>query len=95
MFTLTPYKNMKTKKICMGLFLASILTSTYTFAQETVVASADTKTESSATTTPEGEAKKEEEKKFTLSGSIDTYFHSTHKMPITVALTDPQLLSLI
>jgi hypothetical protein len=67
---------MKTIKICAALLLASI-TGTYTFAQETVVASAETKTESTTTTTPEGEEKKEDEKKFTLSGSIDTYFRSS------------------
>jgi hypothetical protein len=67
---------MKTIKICAAILLASV-TGTYTFAQETVVASAETKTESTTTTTPEGEEKKEDEKKFTLSGSIDTYFHSS------------------
>jgi hypothetical protein len=76
MFNKTHPKNMKTKKLCIGLLLASTLITSYSFAQETVLATTATTTTESATT-PEGEEKKEEEKTFTISGSIDTYFRSS------------------
>jgi hypothetical protein len=63
---------MKTIKLCIGLLLAGTLVSNYSFAQETVVASADTTTPE-ATTPAEGEEEKADEPTFTLSGSIDTY----------------------
>jgi hypothetical protein len=76
---------MKTNRLCIGLLLSTVMISTLSNAQETVVASAvttpatETTTPSTATTTPstEGEEKKDEVKTFTLSGSVDTYFHSS------------------
>jgi hypothetical protein len=67
---------MKTNKLCIGLLLATSLATSYnTFAQETVLASADKKTEPAPAVTTEGEEKKEEEKpKVTLSGYIDSYY---------------------
>lgn len=65
---------MKTGKLCIGILLSAIATS-YTFAQEPVLASSETATEPAAA--PEAEQKKEEEKTFSLSGSIDTYFRTS------------------
>jgi hypothetical protein len=67
---------MKTNKLCIGLLLATSLVSTYSFAQEPVLATTETKTEPAAAPAPEGEVKKEEVKTFTLSGSVDTYFRT-------------------
>jgi hypothetical protein len=66
---------MKTNKLCIGILLATSLVSSYSFAQETVLAT--TETPATTTTTPTTEEKKEEEKAFTLSGSVDTYFRSS------------------
>jgi hypothetical protein len=61
----------------LGLLLTVIFISSHTFAQEAVLATSATPATAIATT-PEGEAKKEEEPKtFTISGSIDTYFRTT------------------
>ena len=65
---------MKTTKLCIGLLLMGSFMTTYSFAQETVIASAAT---TPVEATPEGEEKKEEEKTFTISGSIDTYFRTS------------------
>jgi hypothetical protein len=59
----------------IGLLITATLVSTYSFAQETTLASAAPATTATTTApaTTEGEEKKEEAPKFTLSGSIDTY----------------------
>lgn len=69
---------MKTNYICSGLILGALFVSTAGFSQqqEPVLASAATPTEKApkdGTVQAEGEEKKEDEKTFTLSGSIDTY----------------------
>ncbi|MBT1700482.1 outer membrane beta-barrel protein [Fulvivirgaceae bacterium PWU4] len=69
---------MKTNYICSGLILGALFVSTAGFSQqqEPVLASAVTPTEKApkdGTVQAEGEEKKEDEKTFTLSGSIDTY----------------------
>lgn len=71
---------MKTSKICIGLLLTMFIsTLSYSQQQDAVLASVATTEKKTIPdgTVPEGEEKKEEEKTFTLSGSIDTYFHST------------------
>ena len=71
---------MKTSKICSGLLLTMFISTLgYSQQQDAVLASIATpeKKTISDGTVPEGEQKKEEEKTFTFSGSIDTYFHST------------------
>ena len=73
---------MKTLKLCSGLLLGALLGGEASFAQEqTVLASAAKPATEAAPpkdgTVPEGEEKKEEEPTFKLSGSIDTYFHSS------------------
>ena len=80
---------MKTIKICSGLLLGALLTSTVSFGQTQppVLASAEKVTATppqDGTVPAEGEAKKEEEKTFTLSGSIDTYFRSSFGTTNTV-----------
>jgi hypothetical protein len=67
---------MKTLQICSGLLLALVITTT-SYSQE-ILASAAAKPEPKDGTvpTPEGEEKKDE-KTFTLSGTVDTYFHSS------------------
>ncbi|MFZ6014387.1 MAG: outer membrane beta-barrel protein, partial [Bacteroidota bacterium] len=68
---------MKTPKICIGLFLALLIPAAG-FSQETVMASAiNTQSTQVIDANTDGEEKKEDEKTFTLSGSIDTYFHTT------------------
>lgn len=77
---------MKSEKICIYLLLIFLTAAQYSFAQqETVVASAQPKTENKTVTTiapdvkaEDGEEEKEdEEPKLTFSGSIDTYFHTS------------------
>jgi hypothetical protein len=72
---------MKTIKICSGLLLGALLISTTTYSQqqEPVLASATKTAEppKDGTAPVEGEEKKEDEKTFTFSGSIDTYFRSS------------------
>jgi hypothetical protein len=67
---------MKTLQICSGLLLALVITTT-SYSQE-ILASAAAKPEPKDGTvpTPEGEEKKDE-KTFTLSGTVDTYFHTS------------------
>lgn len=72
---------MKTKKICSGLLLA-ILISTIGYSQQqdavlASVAAPEKKPVVDGTVPVEGEEKKEDEKTFTLSGTVDTYFHSS------------------
>lgn len=76
---------MKTNKLCIGFLLASMVT-TSSFAQEPVLATAEkTTTEpAAAATTTDGVETKEEEKAFTLSGSIDTYLRSSFGSTNTV-----------
>src|SRR5262245_38904082 len=67
---------MKTNYICSGLILGALFVSTAGFSQQQpVLASAVTPAEApkDGTVQAEGEEKKEDEKTFTLSGSIDTY----------------------
>jgi len=69
---------MKTNKLCIGILLASSLATSYSFAQEPVLATAEKKTETAEPVAPApAEEPKAEEKSFTLSGSIDTYLRST------------------
>src|SRR5690349_1705128 len=71
---------MKTSKICIGILLAMFIPSmSYSQLQGPVLASIATTDKKPVAdgTVPEGEQKKDDEKTFTLSGSIDTYFHST------------------
>jgi hypothetical protein len=67
---------MKTYKLCIGFFLASLISFDEALSQQqsTVLASADP----AAPIAPpeEGEGKKDEPT-FTFSGSVDTYFHSS------------------
>jgi len=68
---------MKTLQICSGLLLGLAITTT-SYSQE-ILASAAAKPEpkdGTVSTPPEGEEKKDE-KTFTLSGTVDTYFHSS------------------
>jgi hypothetical protein len=67
---------MKTNKLCIGLLLAATLSTSYTFAQETVLASTETKAEPTTPETPVAQEEKEETKTFVLSGSVDTYFRT-------------------
>lgn len=67
---------MKTNKLCIGFLLACVAPTNLAFSQEQtpVLASA----EASKTVTPTGEdEEKQDEPSFSLSGSVDTYFHST------------------
>jgi hypothetical protein len=75
---------MKTKKLCIGLLLATALSSSTLYAQEVVVASAETKTETAATDEKE---EKEDEPTFTISGSIDTYARTSLGV-MNAAITD-------
>jgi hypothetical protein len=67
---------MKTLQICSAILLGLTI-STTSYSQE-ILASASTKPEpkDGTVSTPEGEEKKDE-KTFTLSGTVDTYFHSS------------------
>jgi hypothetical protein len=73
----THTKNMKTKVLCIGFLLLGLI-STTGYSQETALASTGnsqpTAQSADATAAPE---EKQDEKAFTLSGSIDTYFHSS------------------
>jgi hypothetical protein len=70
---------MKTTTIYSALLLGALFVSTAGFAQQQqqqpVLASAEQTPKDG--TVPEGEEKKEDEKTFTLSGSVDTYFRSS------------------
>lgn len=66
---------MKTKTIRNGLILIAFLISTVSFAQQTETVLASTATPQDGTAPVE--EKQEEEPSFSLSGSVDTYFHST------------------
>jgi hypothetical protein len=74
---------MKTIKLCSGLLLGAILFSTTGFCQDAVLASAAEKKPAvipppqDGTLAPEAEEEKEDEKTFTFSGSIDTYFRTS------------------
>jgi hypothetical protein len=71
---------MKTYKICIGILLTMFTYSiSYSQTQEPVLASIATPAKKPVAdgTIPEGEEKTEDEKTFTLSGSIDTYFHTS------------------
>jgi hypothetical protein len=69
---------MKTIKLCSGLLLGALLLSNTAFSQQDpVLASAQPAPKDGTIPTPEGEEKKEEEKTFTFSGSVDTYFHTS------------------
>jgi hypothetical protein len=70
---------MKTIKLCSALLLGTLLVSNNAFSQQNpVLASAQSAPPDGTVSTPEGEEKKEEEvKTFTLSGTVDTYFHSS------------------
>jgi hypothetical protein len=59
------------RKLQIGLILAASMATSYTFAQETVLASTEVKTETTPAT--EEEKKEKDEPTFTLSGSIDVY----------------------
>ena len=61
-----------TTRISLIALMVIMLVTTYSFSQETAIASAEKK---ALETTPpaEGEEKKEDEKTFTISGSVDTY----------------------
>src|SRR5688500_8127004 len=71
---------MKTLHICSGLVLGALLSGTaYGQQQDAILASAQPAPKDGTISAPEGEGKekKEDEKTFTISGSIDTYFRST------------------
>jgi hypothetical protein len=71
---------MKTIKLCSGLLLGTffLTTTAYSQQQDAVLASTQPTPRDGTVAVPEGEEKKEEEvKTFTLSGTIDTYFHSS------------------
>jgi hypothetical protein len=65
---------MKTNKLCIALLLGATFLTDHAFAQETVLASSETKTE--AETTPPATEEKKAEPTFALAGSIDTYFRT-------------------
>jgi hypothetical protein len=71
---------MKTLNI-YGLILLTSVTATHTFAQEVIASAkiANNPSEKAATTPAEAgvEEKQEDEPKFTFSGSVDTYFHTS------------------
>jgi hypothetical protein len=69
---------MKTNKLCIGFLLAALIPLNSAFSQEQtpVLASTSVPTETATAPTEEDE-EKQEEPTFTLSGSIDTYFHSS------------------
>jgi hypothetical protein len=70
---------MKTKNICSGLLLGMLSLSTAAFSQQqdAILASAQPMPKDGTVSTPEGEEKKEDEKTFAISGSVDTYFHTS------------------
>jgi hypothetical protein len=72
---------MKTKILCIATLLGVSLITKDGFSQEPVLASTETvKTNASTEPPAEGEEGEEEEQEaptFSLSGSVDTYFHST------------------
>jgi hypothetical protein len=72
---------MKTIKLCSGLLLGTLLLSNTAFSQENPVLASATQVSSTEKTpqdgtAPEDKEKKEDEKTFTISGSVDTYFRS-------------------
>jgi hypothetical protein len=76
----THTKNMKTSKLFIAiLFGMSTYSIGYSQTQEPILASIATAAKKPVAdgTMPDGEEKKEDEKTFTLSGTIDTYFHSS------------------
>ena len=69
---------MKTNKLCIGFLLAALIPLNSAFSQEQTPVLASTSVPVESTTTPaEEDEEKQEEPTFTLSGSIDTYFHSS------------------
>jgi hypothetical protein len=86
-------QHMKTKKIRNGVLLITLLISTVSFAQQTETVLATT-TAVPQDATAQVEEKQEEEPTFSLSGSIDTYFHSafgtTNIYPLDFSTGTPQ-----
>jgi hypothetical protein len=66
---------MKTKGLCIGFLLTGLISTIGYGQQEEVLASAETP--GSSAQPAEAPAEKQDEKTFTFSGSIDTYFHSS------------------
>jgi hypothetical protein len=66
---------MKTLQICSALLLGLTISSN-SYSQEILASAAKPEPKDGTVTIPEGEEKKEE-KTFTLSGTIDTYFHTS------------------
>ncbi len=66
---------MKTIKLCIGLLLAGLVSINVAFSQEQSPVLASTETSETVTATEEDEVK-QEDPSFSLSGSVDTYFHS-------------------
>lgn len=64
---------MKTRNIYIALLLGALFITTFGYAQETVLATTATPQDGTAAV----EEKEEDEPTFSLSGSIDTYFHSS------------------
>jgi hypothetical protein len=69
---------MKTNKLCIGFLLVALIPLNSAFSQDQTPVLASTSVPVESTTTPtEEDEEKQEEPTFTLSGSIDTYFHSS------------------
>jgi hypothetical protein len=68
---------MKTKILCIAALIGGSLISTDAFSQEAVLASTQTVDTNASTEPEEGEEEEQEGPTFSLSGSVDTYFHST------------------
>jgi hypothetical protein len=71
---------MKTNKLCIGFLPGLLLISTAGYSQQEPVLASTEKTAvtpQTGTVPAEGEETKEDERTFTLSGTIDTYFHSS------------------
>jgi hypothetical protein len=66
---------MKTKGLCIGFLLTGLISTIGYGQQEEVLASAETS--GSSAQPAEAPDEKQDEKTFTFSGSIDTYFHSS------------------
>jgi hypothetical protein len=68
---------MKTKILCIATLIGGSLISTDAFSQEAVLASTQTVDTNASTEREEGKEEEQEGPTFSLSGSVDTYFHST------------------
>ncbi len=67
---------MKTKGLCLGFLLTGFI-STAGYSQEQVLASTGPSEANASTEPAETPEEKQDDKTFSLSGSIDTYFHSS------------------